>query len=116
MIAAILKSPLTLWRKFKALLGWSKGPIPAEAVEYQPDALEIANSRLPFLARYSVFFAFLFLAGVLVWATIGKVDVIVQGNGKIVSDKQTIVMKPLELTVIKGINVQIGRASCRERV
>lgn len=108
IVKAILKSPFTLWRKFKTLLGWNTGTIPTEAVEYQPDALEIANSRLPFLARYSVFFAFLFLAGVLVWATIGKVDVIVQGNGKIVSDKQTIVMKPLELTVIKGINVRVG--------
>ena len=85
-----------------------KTEIPAPAVEFQPDALEIANARLPLWARYSVVFAFLFLAGALLWATFGKVDVIVTGNGKIVSDKQTIVMKPLELTVIEKIHVQVG--------
>ena len=85
-----------------------KQEIPASAIEFQPDALEIANSRLPLWARYSVLFAFLFLGGALLWATLGKVDVIVTGNGKVVSDKQTIVMKPLELTVIEKIHVRVG--------
>ncbi len=89
-------------------MNWNAGDIPEKAVEFQPDALEIANSRLPLWARYSVVFAFIFLVGALAWATIGQVDVIVTGNGKIVSDKQTIVMKPLELTVIKEVNVKIG--------
>ena len=35
-----------------------KPAIPQAAVEFQPDALEIANSKLPFWARYSVIFAF----------------------------------------------------------
>ena len=85
-----------------------KQEIPEPAIEFQPDALEIANSRLPLWARYSVLFAFLFVAGALLWATLGKVDVIVTGNGKVVSDKQTIVMKPLELTVIEKIHVRVG--------
>ena len=82
--------------------------IPQVAVEYQPDALEIANSRLPWLARYSVIFAFIFMAGAIFWAWKGQVDVIVTGTGKIVSNQQPIVMKPLELTVIKEINVKVG--------
>ncbi len=79
-----------------------------EAVDFQPDALEIKNQKLPFVARYSVFAAFLFLAGTLLWACLGKVDVIVQANGKLVSDRQNIVMKPLERTLIKKINVKLG--------
>lgn len=82
--------------------------IPQAAIEYQPDALEIANSRLPWWARYSVLLAFLFMLGAIVWAWLGQVDVIVTGNGKIVSTQQPIVMKPLELTVIKAINVKVG--------
>ena len=82
--------------------------IPQAAIEYQPDALEIANSRLPWLARYSVLLAFLFMLGAIIWAWLGQVDVIVTGNGKIVSTQQPIVMKPLELTVIKAINVKVG--------
>ncbi len=82
--------------------------IPQAAVEYQPDALEIANSRLPLWARYSVLLAFIFMTGAIVWSWLGQVDVIVTGNGKIVSTQQPIVMKPLELTVIKEINVKVG--------
>ncbi|MBO5923305.1 MAG: HlyD family type I secretion periplasmic adaptor subunit [Lentisphaeria bacterium] len=96
------------WKKFQKFMNWEASSIPDEAIEFQPDALEIANSRLPIWARYSVVLAFIFLAGALLWATLGKVDVIVTGNGKIVSDKQTIVMKPLELTVIKEVNVKLG--------
>ena len=85
-----------------------KPAIPQAAVEFQPDALEIANSKLPFWARYSVIFAFIFMAGAIIWAYWGQVDVVVSGTGKIVSNQQPIVMKPLELTVIKEINVKVG--------
>ncbi len=104
----ILSFLITPWKKFQKFMNWEASNIPDEAIEFQPDALEIANSRLPIWARYSVVLAFIFLTGALVWATLGKVDVIVTGNGKIVSDKQTIVMKPLELTVIKEVNVKLG--------
>jgi len=95
--------------KLRELFSRSKQEIPSQAIEFQPDALEIANSRLPLWARYSVIFALLFLIGVLLWSIFGQVDVIVTGNGKIVSDKQTIVMKPLELTVIEKIHVRVGQ-------
>jgi HlyD family secretion protein len=85
-----------------------KEKIPDEVVDFQPDALEIMNQKLPLWARYSVFSSILFLGGVLLWACLGKVDVIIQANGKLVSDKQNIVMKPLERSIIKRINVKIG--------
>lgn len=82
--------------------------LPEEAVEFQPDALEIKNQRLPFLARYSVWGAFLFLLGALAWSILAKVDVIVTAQGKLVSDQPNVVMKPLERTVIKKIKVKVG--------
>lgn len=82
--------------------------IPEDAVDFQPDALEIKNQKLPLWARYSVFSSFIFLAGAILWACLGKVDVIIQANGKLVSDRQNIVMKPLERTLIKKVNVKIG--------
>jgi len=82
--------------------------IPEKAVDFQPDALEIKNQVLPFWAKYSVLASFLFLVCALLWACLGKVDVIVQANGKLVSDKQNVIMKPLERAVIKEINVKIG--------
>lgn len=94
--------------KFSEIFSRRKSEIPAPAIEFQPDALEIAHARLPWWARYSAIFAFLFMLGVILWATVSKVDIIVVGNGKIVSDKPAIVMKPLELTVIDRIHVRVG--------
>jgi membrane fusion protein, hemolysin D len=82
--------------------------MPNEVIDFQPDALEIKNSKLPFWVRYSVFSAIIFLIGALLWACLCKVDVIVRANGKMISDKKNIVMKPLERAVIKTINVRIG--------
>ena len=78
------------------------------AIAFQPDAIEIKNERLPFWARFSVIFCFIFFLTALLWATFGKVDVVVNASGKLVSDQQSIVMKPLERSVISQIHVKIG--------
>ena len=70
--------------------------ITPEAVEFQPDALEIKNEKLPLWIRYSVLYSVLFVAAVLIWACICKVDVVVQAPGKLVTNDSSIVMKPLE--------------------
>ena len=78
------------------------------AGEMPPDAIEIKNERLPFWARYSTWSGAIFLLAVLIWACWFKVDVIVQANGKLISDKPTIVMKPLDRWVIREIKVKVG--------
>ena len=80
-----------------------------EAIEFQPDALEIKNERLPLWIRYSVLFSVVFILGALIWACVCKVDVVVQAEGKLVTDDSSIVMKPLERTVIQKIHVKIGQ-------
>ena len=95
----------------KKLVAGTPNPekITPEAIEFLPDALEIKNEKLPIWIRYSVLFAVLLVAAVLIWACIFKVDVVVQAPGRIVTDDSSIVMKPLERTVIKKIHVKIGQ-------
>ncbi|MDR0932158.1 MAG: HlyD family type I secretion periplasmic adaptor subunit [Victivallales bacterium] len=85
-----------------------KEKLGAKAVEFQPDALEIKHSRLPWWARYGVWSALIFMLGAIIWATVGKVDVVVTATGKLVTDTPNIVMKPLERTVIKKVDVKVG--------
>ena len=80
-----------------------------KAIEFQPDALEIKNERLPWWARIGVWNALIFMAGVIVWASVCEVDVIVTAEGKLVTDTPNIVMKPLERTVIKSVEVKVGQ-------
>lgn len=82
--------------------------VPAKIVEFQSDALELKDQKLPFLVRCCVWIPFLTLAAAIAWACWAEVDVVIQANGKLVTDKQTIVMKPLERSVIKSVHVKIG--------
>ena len=79
-----------------------------DAVEFLPDALSIRHEPLPFWAHSGLLWMGLFFLLALVWACIGKVDVIVTAGGRLVSDHPTIVMKPLERTVLKQIHVAVG--------
>lgn len=80
----------------------------AQAVDFQPDAIEIQQSKLPFFARFTPYAAFLLLGGAILWATVSKVDTIVQSPAKLISHEPTLVMKPRETTVIKSIDVEVG--------
>ncbi len=87
-----------------------------KAVEFQPDALEIKHEKLPFWARYSVILIFLFFAGVITWACVSEVDMIVTGTGKLVTNSPSVVIKPLERSVIKSIDVKVGDVVKKEQV
>lgn len=77
-------------------------------IEFQPDALELKNQRLPLGIKLCVWLPFVVLVSAIIWACIAKVDVVIPGSGKLVTNTPTIVMKPLERSVIKVINVRIG--------
>jgi len=85
-----------------------KSEIPQEAVEFQPDAIQIRDEKLPLWARLSVLSMLLIFVIALLWACIAKVDVIVQAPGKIVSDKQIIALKPVDTQIIEKVHVKIG--------
>ena len=79
-----------------------------DVTEFLLDALSIRHERLPFWASSTVLWMFVFFLLALVWATVGKVDIIVGASGRLVSEHPTIVMKPLERTVIKKVHVAVG--------
>ena len=82
--------------------------IPNEIVEFLPDALEIKNQKLPFAIKLGVWFPFLILTAAIIWSIWAQTDVVIQGSGQLKTDLPTIVMKPLERTVIEKIHVKIG--------
>lgn len=81
---------------------------PKQIIEFQSDALEIKNQPLPGFIRFGVWFPVVTVCLALIWASLARTDVIVQSEGKLVTNRPTIVMKPLERSVIKRIHVRIG--------
>jgi len=86
----------------------SDHPTPQEVVDFQPDAIQIRDEKLPRWARLSVLSMLLIFVVALLWACLAKVDVIVQAPGKIVSDKQIIALKPVDTQIIEKVHVKIG--------
>ena len=70
--------------------------IPEKIIDFQPDALEIKNQKLPARIKIGVWLPFIILVSAILWACLSKTDVVVRSNGKLVTNSPTIVMKPLE--------------------
>ena len=85
-----------------------KSDTPQEVVEFQPDAIQIRDEKMPLWARLSVWSMLLIFLVALLWSCIAKVDVIVQAPGKIVSDKQIVALKPVDTQIIEKVHVKIG--------
>ena len=96
--------------------GQSGADVPRKVVDFQSDALELANRPLPLLIRLGVWFPLVIVVLAIVWATLAKTDVVVQGGGKLVTDLSTIIMKPLDRSVIKSIDVKIGDVVKKDQV
>ena len=90
--------------------------VPDQIIDFQPDALEIKNQKLPKRIAFGVWLPFIILVIAIVWACLAKTDVVVRGNGKLVTDSPTIVMKPLERSVIQKVNVKIGDIVKKDQV
>lgn len=84
-------------------------PLDPQAVDFQPDAVEIAMRPLPRAARMGIVFGVVVFFAALAASIICQVDVIVEGTGKLVSVNQNIVMKPYDRSVIKSIDVKVGQ-------
>lgn len=82
--------------------------IPANAVEFLPDAQEIREERLKWYERIGISWIFLAVLAVILWACFAKVDIIVRAHGRVVSGHGDIVMKPRESAVIEAIEVSAG--------
>lgn len=80
-----------------------------KAIDFQPDAVEIAMRPLPIFARIGIPLGLILFIGALAASYFCKVDVIVEGSGKLVSVNQNIVMKPLDRSIIQSIDVKVGQ-------
>lgn len=77
-------------------------------LEFLPAALEIqATPPLP-AARYILWSIMLFFTMAMVWAGIGKVDIVGVAQGKIVPAGRVKIIQPLETGVVQEIYVQEG--------
>ena len=95
----------------------ARPPLPPVIAEFQSDAVELEERAPPRVARMTLYCVTALLAAAITWASVSSIDEVVIAPGKLVTTQPTIVVQPLETSIIRTIEVkEIGRASCRERV
>lgn len=84
--------------------------IDRDAVSLLPDPLMIEARPLPWFARSTIYIVAGLIVCALIWASVSQVDRIVVGRGKLITVDPLMVVQPLEIGVIRSINVTVGEA------
>jgi HlyD family secretion protein len=69
---------------------------------------ETAPARPPLAARATLYAVLALCASAVLWAALAHVDRVVVGKGKLVTTAATIVVQPLETSVVRSIDARIG--------
>ena len=80
----------------------------AVASEFQADAIEIEERKPPILARATLYVVATFILLAVAWASLAEIDEIVVAPGKLVTTAPSLVVQPLETSVIRSIDVDVG--------
>lgn len=77
---------------------------------FRSAAAAIEERPPPFVARTVLYALVLFIAAMVLWASLAQVDQIVIAQGRVITSAQTIVIQPLETGVIRELRVKVGQA------
>jgi hemolysin D len=82
--------------------------LPATLLEFQSEARQVDQQRPPWIARATLYALVVLIAVAIVWAAMAKVDRIVVAQGKLVTTAATIVIQPLEISVVRSLDAKVG--------
>jgi hemolysin D len=86
----------------------ASSPAPQIVSEFQPDAVEIEERNPPRMTRITLYLVVALVAAAVTWASLSTVDEIVTAHGKLITTTPTLVVQPLETSVIREIHVAVG--------
>lgn len=81
----------------------------SEVHEFLPDARAIEMRPRPVWARSTLYLLMVMIVVAVLWATFSNIDRVVVAHGKIVTPLPNIVVQPMELSVLKSLDVRVGQ-------
>ncbi len=93
------------------ILPWPRQPVRDQAErEFLPAALEIIETPASPLCRAIAATIILFFAIAILWASIGRVDIIATAPGKVIPAGGTKIIQPFETGVVRAVHVEDGQS------
>ncbi|WVT08133.1 HlyD family type I secretion periplasmic adaptor subunit (plasmid) [Sinorhizobium chiapasense] len=83
-------------------------PLPPVIAEFQSDAVELEERAPPKIARLTLYGVAALIAAAVLWASISLIDEVVVAPGKLVTTRPTIILQPLETSIVRSIDVTTG--------
>ncbi|MDQ0322197.1 HlyD family secretion protein [Pararhizobium capsulatum DSM 1112] len=83
-------------------------PRPQVIAEFQSDAVELEERAPPRIARLTLYGVTALIAVAVTWASVSEIDEVVIAPGKLITTRPTIVVQPLETSIIRSIDVTTG--------
>jgi HlyD family secretion protein len=81
---------------------------PAIISEFQPDAVELEERVPARVARMTLYGVTGLIGAAVLWASVSFIDEVVVAPGRLITTKPTIVVQPLETSIIRSIDVSVG--------
>jgi hemolysin D len=85
-----------------------KPKLPPAFAEFQSDAVELEERVPPRIARMTLYGITALIGTAIVWASLSKIDEVVIAPGKLITTRPTIIVQPLETSIIRTIDVTTG--------
>jgi HlyD family secretion protein len=82
--------------------------LPPIIAEFQSDAIELEERVPPRIARMTLYGITALLAAAIAWASVSEIDEVVIAPGKLITTQPTIILQPLETSIIRTIEVSAG--------
>ncbi|PWK76981.1 HlyD family type I secretion periplasmic adaptor subunit [Aminobacter sp. AP02] len=82
--------------------------LPVIISEFQPDAVELEERAPPRIARLALYGVTLLIVAAVAWASLASIDEIVVAPGRLITKQPTIIVQPLETSIIRSIDVAAG--------
>jgi hemolysin D len=94
-------------QKLKSLLAdWQRRD---DSLEFLPAALEVMETPPSPFGRVIIWTIIIFFLIAIIWACLGKVDIVAIAQGKIVPGERVKIIQPLEAGIVKAIHVEEGQ-------
>ena len=87
--------------------GWAGRRLPSER-EFLPAALEIIETPVSPAGRIMMAAVGLLVVIAIIWASVGKIDIVATANGRVIPSGQIKLIQPLQIGVVKRIAVNDG--------
>jgi hemolysin D len=85
-----------------------KRELPPVIAEFQSDAVELEERVPPKIARLTLYGVTALIVSAVIWASVSKIDEVVIAPGKLITTRPTIIVQPLETSIIRTIDVSTG--------